>query len=61
MRAPAESEANGRARAQLVSTPHPPDRVRRVPRRRTDCDVYFRKPVRLADWGSPLPSAVGLA
>ena len=44
-----------------MSTPHPPDRVRRVPRRRTDCDVYFRKPVRLADWGSPLPSAVGLA
>ena len=28
---------------------------------RADCDVYFRKPVRLANWGTSLPSAVGLA
>lgn len=26
----------------------------------SDCDVYFRQPVRLVDWGTPLPSALGL-
>ena len=26
----------------------------------TDCDVYFRKQIRLIDWGMPLPTALGL-
>lgn len=26
-----------------------------------DCDVYFRQPIRLIDWGTPLPEAVGMA
>ncbi|KAI7840968.1 hypothetical protein COHA_005197 [Chlorella ohadii] len=26
----------------------------------TDCDVFFRRPVRLVDFGTPLPSALGL-
>ncbi len=27
---------------------------------RADCDVFFRRPVRLVDFGTPLPSALGL-
>lgn len=26
----------------------------------TDCDVYFRRRMKLIDWGSPLPTALGL-
>ncbi|KAL4421857.1 hypothetical protein ABPG77_001339 [Micractinium sp. CCAP 211/92] len=26
----------------------------------TDCDVFFRKRMRLLDWGSPLPAAIGM-
>ena len=25
-----------------------------------DCDVYFRKRMKLIDWGSPLPAAIGM-
>ncbi|KAI7840392.1 hypothetical protein COHA_005893 [Chlorella ohadii] len=27
----------------------------------TDCDVYFRQHIKLVDWGTPLPKAVGMA
>jgi len=26
----------------------------------TDCDVYFRQHMKLVDWGTPLPTALGL-
>ncbi|KAI7845916.1 hypothetical protein COHA_000462 [Chlorella ohadii] len=26
----------------------------------TDCDVYFRKHMKLIDWGTPLPAAIGM-
>lgn len=26
----------------------------------TDCDVYFRQQMKLIDWGSPLPAALGM-
>ena len=25
-----------------------------------DCDVYFRQHIKLVDWGTPLPTAVGM-
>lgn len=25
-----------------------------------DCDVYFRKRMKLVDWGVPLPTAIGM-
>ena len=25
-----------------------------------DCDVYFRLHMKLVDWGSPLPTAIGM-
>lgn len=25
-----------------------------------DCDVYFRLPMKLVDWGTPLPTAIGM-
>lgn len=28
--------------------------------RPADCDVYFRQRIKLVDWGTPLPSAVGM-
>ena len=39
---------------------NPPSMPHALPCPPADCDVYFRLHMKLVDWGSPLPAAIGM-